>query len=426
MSEGLFRSRLVAVLAGLAALSAIATIAVVALGPKLLGPRSNGASSFSRSAVGYRGTLAYLDASGLTVGRAQDGRLPRVGPDSALVITEPQPATKLAELQSEDWDALDTILFEATEHGASAVVVLPKWFGQPVAGRSDLVQDAVRLPLNRVQAVARAVLEPIDGPMQVFQLGEDLNGVATSASGKTFWMSIRQPHFLPPDDRWRPLLSIRQGHLAAAFTAEEGGPPVVVIADPDLLNNHGLDDGDHAAAVLDLFRNGLGVDTVVFDETLHGFEDSGALLRDAFSFPALLVTAHLALAIGVALWAGARRFGPPRSERPPRTLGREAFIDSTVRLLSGTKDEVASLSAYWKLAQEVVSVELRLPPLTPPERLSRLAAASAERRADDPRSIDAEISTAIQFETDPKRWVELAQRAHRWRMEMTGGLRSAS
>src|SRR5262249_39118671 len=94
--------------------------------------------------------------------------------------------------------------------------------------------------------------------------------------------------------------------------ASGGDRDVVVISDPDLIARHGL--GRNATAILAVRALGLlrhGDETVVVDESLHGFATAATVWREMLRFPLVLVPVHLALIACLLLLATMTRFGSP-------------------------------------------------------------------------------------------------------------------
>src|SRR5262249_12555817 len=81
-------------------------------------------------------------------------------------------------------------------------------------------------------------------------------------------------------------------------------PQVVAVADPDLLNNHGLGLGENAAVFYQLLATALEAKGVVFDETIHGFNRTRGLIAEALRFPMVLGVMQGLLLLGLVLWAG--------------------------------------------------------------------------------------------------------------------------
>jgi hypothetical protein len=425
MSAGpqpLFRSRLLAGLIALAGISALATVLLLAFGEHLAEPPSAGADSFSYSAIGHHGVYTFLRAAGVVCVRSRDPLLPSASKGSVVLAAEPRdPAEDRGNA-----DALRALIVAARRRGAGTIVVLPKWIGSPSPVEEGFVDGVSLHALTAVTAVLSAAVGTSGDAKTsgVRRLAPGIDGKATTSWGETYDVRLRNAQVLVRDDTsWTPLLWTESG-LLAAMRKSPHSEPLVVVADPDLLNNHGLHEAEHAPLVLDLLTKGLKARAVVLDETLHGFSRRSRLLADALSIPWLFVTVHVSLVLALAAWAGAVRFGHPRPERPDRSFGRREFVASTARLLLGTRDEAASLVTYWRLAQDSVAQAWRVPAIESSPRLRRLAAISSARGVgEDPLALEREVTEAAFDREQPERWVALAQRIERWQREMTRGPR---
>ncbi len=100
--------------------------------------------------------------------------------------------------------------------------------------------------------------------------------------------------------------------------------PVVVVAEPDLLNNYGMADRERAALALALVdaARGRADLPIAFDLTLNGLGATTNLLTLAFTPPFLAATLCLIIAAIVVAWRAFRRFGPPVTEAAPIAFGK--------------------------------------------------------------------------------------------------------
>jgi hypothetical protein len=147
-----------------------------------------------------------------------------------------------------------------------------------------------------------------------------------------------------------------------AMNASEPLAEVLVLTDPDVLSNHGLDEGSNATfsvSMVEYVRQTQG--PVVFDETLHGFESEPAFTRSIFEFPLVLITLNFVLLVIVAIWAGLGRFGRPRASDPPIEPGKRFLIDNTAQLLqTGGHDTHMLRRLAWAIVDHV-GREIRAP-----------------------------------------------------------------
>ncbi|MDE2404454.1 MAG: DUF4350 domain-containing protein [Sphingomonadales bacterium] len=142
--------------------------------------------------------------------------------------------------------------------------------------------------------------------------------------------------------RLMPLV-VRQGSgavLAAAVAdaeAEAAGAvhPLVVVFEPDLIDNHGLRDPANAALAEALAREmrAQGLRRATFDLTLNGLALPDNLLRLAVTPPYLAATLCLLLAALAVGWRAFVRFGPALAEARDVAFGKAVLIDHAGALI---------------------------------------------------------------------------------------------
>ena len=149
-------------------------------------------------------------------------------------------------------------------------------------------------------------------------------------------------------------------------TAVESGPPqfpLIVVFDPDLLNNYGLAHQENALLADRLVQAALadGDPKVVFDLTLAGYARSQNLLELAFTPPFVAATLCLLLAAGVALWRAYHRFGPPVLVARSIAFGKRALIANAAGLLRRARRQHLLGGPYADAARERLVKALALP-----------------------------------------------------------------
>ncbi len=154
--------------------------------------------------------------------------------------------------------------------------------------------------------------------------------------------------------------------------------PVIVVFEPDLLNNYGFAHQQNALLAEALVRGSLGGDSkqVVFDLTLAGYGRSESLLELAFTPPFLAATLCLLLAAAVALWRAYHRFGPPLLAGRSIAFGKRALVGNAAGLLRRAKRLHLLGAPYADAARERLVKALALP-----HRLDPAAAEAAIDRA---------------------------------------------
>ena len=116
---------------------------------------------------------------------------------------------------------------------------------------------------------------------------------------------------------------------------EDGEPyPLVIVFDPDLLDNYGMASLPSAQLAEALVRATAGnAGDVTFDLTLNGLERQTSLLTLAFSPPFLAATLCLLLAAGAVGWRAFLRFGPPHAPGRAIAFGKRALVANAAGLI---------------------------------------------------------------------------------------------
>ncbi|HEY7213309.1 MAG TPA: DUF4350 domain-containing protein [Thermoanaerobaculia bacterium] len=422
--EGGFSRRAVAWIVGTVAASFVASILLGVYGKDLERRPNARANTFSYSALGHRALAELLRSLGLEV---ISRRVPGggVGPRRPLILAEPDRVGMSGDLRA--------LRDEAKTSGAPLVLVLPKWRG---AGRKDK-PEWVGEVAGEFENEIRFRLQAFGAETGLFKL------VVKRFAGKTadctaVWLPGEAPVpvgvdvrtaqlFLQPLEGFEPVVACAGGVLAARRPAAAESPQLLVIADPDLLNNHGLGRGENAAVVYHLLTRGLGAEGAVFDETIHGFNKVPGLLNEALSFPMALAVVQSLLLLGVVLWSGMGRFGKPLPAPAGLAAGKEILIDNTAKLLAGGGYAADSLDRFFRQTTRAVAAHYFFPADLPEgERLARL------QRLTDARGSGlnlAELRRDIHRLPDGGRGNEpaakMARRLHQWRVEMTHGNRES-
>ncbi len=405
------------------AVSFLAAVLLGVYGRDLESPRP-GHDTFSYSALGHRGLAELLRAMGLGVVSRQSSHGGTPGPRRPLVLAEPD--------SPQDTERIKDLRDEAERDEAPLVVVLPKRaVGPPDPKRSDWLASA-------------ELLAPEDVERQVAELGLGTVAVVRARRGGTrctaSWgdaaaepmhIVAAQTQLLKPAPGLAAVIACPGGVLIARLAAGKGGPATYLIADPDILNNHGLDLGENATAVFDFLTRGLGATGVVFDETIHGYTRVPGLLAEALRFPMGLATLQSLVLLGVVLWAGMGRFGKPLPPAAALAAGKATLIDNTAQLLAAGGHAADGLRRYFAQTTRAVAAHYFLPPDLPEgERLARLqrltdghAARSRRVRGLNLTALERSLALLPDGRRGEERAARIARRLYDWRLEMTNGHR---
>lgn len=369
-----------------------------------------GPGSYSASALGQAGAYDLLKRLGRPVSRGLGRNLGRVGEHGTLILAEPD----LSALRDEE----GLTLLEAPR----LLLVLPKWRGYPDPDRPAWIKRAELQP----QVTARQTLALVDGPGQVAHAAWPATwpvnelGFTPAGSG---WVQLMRSQAL------RPVVGTDDGMLVGEMRRDD--QVIWVLADPDLMANHGLGQGDNAAffvALVEALRmtdNDDPTAPLVFDETGHGFGVADRNpLQLLFRFPFVVVTVLAGLSAVLLLLAGAGRFGAPRPTPPALDFGKAGLIDNGARLLDYAGHQADILKRYVRLEVRSVGRELHAP-----AGLAGFALAEWLDRIGRARGVDASCQTLMlamaNLEGDDPRNLSrlsaLARDIHHWKGKILNG-----
>jgi hypothetical protein len=171
--------------------------------------------------------------------------------------------------------------------------------------------------------------------------------------------------------------------------------PLLIVAEPDLLNNYGFANRDRAMLALDLIgavSEGKS-DPILFDLTLNGHARSANLLTLAFTPPFLAATLCLLLAALALGWRAFLRFGPAITAGRSIAYGKRALVANAAGLIRRTRRRHLVTSPYAEQVRERLARALALP---------RLADAQATEAAID-RALAGRSGSPTPFSTLARR-----------------------
>lgn len=115
--------------------------------------------------------------------------------------------------------------------------------------------------------------------------------------------------------------------------------PLVIVAEPDLLDNYGMAREENArlAVALVAAMDESGTMPITFDLTLNGHARASNLLTLAFTPPFLAATLCLLLAAIVIAWRAFLRFGPPRKTARAIAFGKRALVANSAGFVRRTR-----------------------------------------------------------------------------------------
>lgn len=365
-----FSTRAVLAMVLFGAVAFVALLWMIGTGTGMGSANDGGEHAEGRGLNGFAGITALLERRGYAVRRSRtEGAFAEEG----LLVLTPPPFSKPDDIEE-----------AISRHRSSGptLLVLPKWTAVPASetqspdARDGWVMLAGslspawgdRLPsIGALDLKVEKVPAESAGWVGFGRAGRlpDPRAVQTMSSGRI--VSIVR------DARGQALAGYLDDGTAFTDLAAAAGRepedneneywPVVVVSEPDLLNNYGMADGPRALAALALLHAAMGGDKlpVVFDLTLNGHARSANLLTLAFTPPFIAATLCLLLAAVVAGWRAFLRFGP--ATRPERAIafGKHALVSNAAGLIRRAKRLHLLGGPYVDRARERIVHALALP-----------------------------------------------------------------
>jgi hypothetical protein len=391
-------------------LSLVAYFALSAYAPDFRNDSDGGAHALSKSAVGFEGLRVLLDSADIP--NAIDRGLPqhaRPNPDRSmplhpglLILTPP------AELA--DTVSINRLVFPLNSR--PRLIILPKW----IVGSDPMAFGRVL----KITPLGHAAVENIVHPFSTKSRVAQRKGILPPELASLDANFVTVPEHLAPIDSlqsisgydWTPLVVSRNGSIVLA---KYQFGPLYILADPDLMNTHGLHDLPTAAfalAVIRRLREGGG--PVVFDVTLNGFGRAPSLLRAAFEPPFLGATLCAILAAMLIAVHAAIRFGSPPLESTVYARGKQALATNAADMIRMLHREPHMAARY---AQTTRNLVLRA--LGVRRQIGSLesdALFNALQRGD--RASFSNLLAAAEHVNNRSDLVDLARKLYEWRQEI--------
>lgn len=184
------------------------------------------------------------------------------------------------------------------------------------------------------------------------------------------------------DDGYYPALNTFAGIDPDYGGEDEDRYPVVLVFEPDLLDNWGLADKTTALMARDLILATADnrAQPFAFDMTFNGFGASRNLLTLAFEPPFLAATLCLILAALAVAWRAFHRFGPALQSGPEIANGKAALVANAAGLIRRTGRVHLVATPYADAARDRLALMLGLPRGQSAEAIEKLIDAAQDRR----------------------------------------------
>lgn len=388
--------------------AALFVLALWLVGAGLSGGTANdgGSHGAGKGLTGYAALAALLERQGWEVSEGRtEAALQQPG---LLVLTPPAGA---------DAAALARVVDARREIGPT-LVVTPKWQAVPL-DKLDTAVPGAKAGWTTITGTA-----PPEWQGFLDQLGVALGplpGGRWRAAGGTgalpeprAVLSGRGEGLVPlvaGNSRGGPILA---GYMAddgdypaldamALMAREPGDPgsaayPLIVVFEPDLIDNWGLARRENALLALRLVNAASdgAPRRVTFDLTFNGLARKPNLLTLAFTPPFLAATLCLLLAALIAGWRAFLRFGPARAPVPALAFGKAALVANAGGLVRRSGRLHLLAAPYAAMVRERVARALGLPRHADPAQTE-----AAIDRALAARTSDGRAPAAPPFSTPP-------------------------
>ncbi|MEL7830359.1 DUF4350 domain-containing protein [Citromicrobium bathyomarinum] len=360
-ASGTFGKRGTLALVLFAALAFVAFLFLIGRGG-LEGSGNNGqAHAAGTGLAGFAGLTRLLEEDGVWVERSRDrGALNDPG---LLVLTPP------ANIDEEEFAEI----IERRRTIGPTMIIAPKWFAMPAQGDRNSKPGWVHLlgasedwamtidgrtlsfphidlkdRTARWRGLGRSGPLPSKNTLAAVEIEADDAGNNAAGDNTSDDNMGSESGFLAP------LVEDGDGRMLAAYLADDGSyldgdlyldpesgdsAPVygvMLVAEPDLMNNWGMAEEKRALLALDLIAIARqGTDGPVrFDLTLNGMGGSRNLLTLAFEPPFLAATLTLLLALAIAMWRAFTRFGPALRPAPAIAPGKSQLVANGAQVIA--------------------------------------------------------------------------------------------
>lgn len=351
-----------------------------------------GASARGRGFDGYAAMAAFLEKRAFKVDALQNDAM--LGEPGLLVLTPPH-QTDQAQMER---------MIRTHRRYGPVLLILPKW--KPT-GRIQ------QIPKGKYKGTTVEQLDPTRPRWAGWhdELSLDLYPLPSdSSSGR--WDGLGMSGTLPEVDAVQSaegkglvaLVTDSESNRVLAGYLEDGGDypalrdaagaydggriigigpdlyPMVLVFEPDLLNNYGFARAESSQLAEKLTRLLLGQQDkrIIMDLMLNGYaqqqRQGPSLIKQAFKPPFLAATICLILAALVLFWRALHRFGPPLLATRAIAFGKRALVANAAGLIQRARRLHLLGGPYADAARERLSRTLALP--------ARLDPAAAELAID--------------------------------------------
>ncbi|MEH6633225.1 MAG: hypothetical protein V7776_20605 [Halopseudomonas aestusnigri] len=383
---------------------------------KLIQISSYGANSYSESAIGHKAFTKLLKKLNYRVRISQQAQGGFNFSDVKLVV-EPESQKGLSDTLS-------------GFSGVGSLIVLPKWNAQQDRNK----RKWVKLLELRSPTEVENILDYVSNDIALVRSNLEIRAENFSWDPELFSLS-QQPSLLAPQlisgdsDLIRPLVYNDSGILLAEVIKPDFLYDIDrtwILSDPDVLSNHGLDNGGNAEFIVsvlnELTLNRVG--GVIVDETSHGYASEPSLWRKMLEFPFAVVTLLAVCSVLLLVWSSMSRFGAPEKTEKSYQAGKEFLIGNTAELLAFGGHGALMLRHYVERSLHSVATNLHAPKeLEGFELLQWLDRVGHARglRINGSEAVHKAEQQYLSNSFNVLAAIRAAQDIHRWKQEMLHG-----
>lgn len=393
-------------------------------------PNDGGAHVGGKGLNGYAALSNLLEKQGWPVDRVRnDGQLKAEG----LMVLTPQHHTDPAKISAAieqrryvgptlvilpKWNAMKIPAELADNKTGEGWVILngaeaPEWLGQlQIFGEPAVKLDGTEAsPLHNWSGLGLSDVRPAMGVIQHLDAAR-LQPFVQDAAGRNLASYLL-------DDGYYPDLAYAAG-AQPGDGEDEDIYPVIVVAEPDLLNNYGMADRDRAMLALELISLAAGgsKEPVSFDLTLPGYGRSSNLLTLAFQPPFLAATLCLLIAAVAVGWRGFNRFGPAQIAARNIAFGKRALVSNAAGLIQRTGRLHLVAAPYADAARDRLARALALPGKSDSAETEAAIDRALAARAQGSKPFSA-IAATLRQARKPHDMLRAAQDLHRLERMLT-------
>lgn len=157
-----------------------------------------------------------------------------------------------------------------------------------------------------------------------------------------------------------PYISSPQGILLGKSKTNES---FWILSDPDLLNNHGLDNGDNAKLVLEILDLIAGNNKeVTFISKLSKKDNKTNILNGLFVFPGFIMFIFMLFLFAIALWSSLQSFNFDSPKNRAYQFHKQRIIANTAQLLTENNFSTAEIGKrYFEIMLQYAVEQLYIP-----------------------------------------------------------------